>query len=78
MHDRSIAWMMAGGNRFETTEERLGRAHMRALNAVHRDAHPAAGLRSAIAPIRTRAMRALGLAAATIAAPPTTPDCCAA
>ncbi len=76
--DRSIAWMMAGGNRFETAQERLDRANARTLRAARRDAHTAAGLRSAIAPIRARAMSALGLAAATMAAPITTPDCCAA
>lgn len=78
MHDRSIAWMMAGGNRFETTEERLDRANLRALRAERRDAQPAMALRRAVAPIRGRALSAFGLAAASIAAPTTTPECCGA
>jgi hypothetical protein len=76
--DRSIAWMMAGGNRAERASERLERVHVTALRDARRDSHSAAALRSAIAPIRSRAAAALGLTGASGAASSTSLDCCAA
>ena len=77
MHDSLIAWMMSGGNRFETPAERINRENARVLREERRDAHTAAALRSAISPVRARAMSVLGLgSAATMAAPTTTADCC--
>jgi hypothetical protein len=78
MHDSLIAWMMSGGNRFETTAERKDRENARVLREVRPDTHTAAALRSAIAPVRTRALAALGVAATAVSGPATTPDCCAA
>jgi hypothetical protein len=76
MHDSLIAWMMSGGNRFETTAQRKDRENARALREVRPDAHTAAALRSAIAPVRARALAALGLATTAVSGPSTTPDCC--
>jgi hypothetical protein len=81
MHDSLIAWMMSGGNRFETTAERKDRENARVLREVREvrpDAHTAAALRSAIAPVRARALAALGVAATAVNGQTTTPDCCAA
>lgn len=76
MHDSLIAWMMSGGNRFETPAERINRENARAFREARADTPAPAALRSAIAPVRARAMSVLGLASATMAAPTTTPDCC--
>ncbi|MFP5341352.1 MAG: hypothetical protein ACLGIJ_00295 [Candidatus Limnocylindria bacterium] len=79
MHDSLIAWMITGGDRFETTAERMDRDHVRALREQRAAGGPTgAGRRAALARIRARAMTVLGLASPTIAAPTTTPDCCGA
>jgi hypothetical protein len=77
MHDSLIAWMMSGGNRFETTAERKDRENARILREARPDAHTGAALRSAITPVRIRALAALGVAG-TVVSGTTTPDCCAA
>ncbi len=76
--DRSIAWMMAGGNRAERASERFDRVHAQAPREARRDDRRAAPVRGAIEPVRLRAMAALGLASAGVDAPSTTLDCCAA
>lgn len=73
--DRSIAWMMSGGNRAETAHQRLDHLHLRALREANASA-PGRGL--AIRPFLTRAMASIGLAASSVTATPTNPDCCAA
>lgn len=65
MHDRTIAWMMSGGNRYETPEERLDRVH--ALR-VARAEIPATPSTSATLSLRSTAMTALatiGIGSAT-------------
>jgi hypothetical protein len=70
--DRSIAWMMSGGNRFESSHQRLDRIHERVLH----DSAPTQrvpGLR----PLLTRAMSAVGLGSGS-ASTSTSLDCCVA
>ncbi len=67
MHDRTIAWMMSGGNRYETPEERLDRVHAHALR-VARAEIPATPSTSATHSLRSTAMTALatiGIGSAT-------------
>ena len=70
--DRSIAWMMSGGNRFESAQQRLERIHERVLH----EAVPAQRM-PAIRPLLTRTMSAVGLGSGS-ASPSTSLDCCAA
>jgi len=70
--DRSIAWMMSGGNRFESAHQRLDRIHERVLH----EATPAERM-LAIRPLLTRAMSAVGLGSGS-ASTSTSLDCCVA
>lgn len=79
MDESLIAWMMAGGNRFETPADRKDRENARLLREARADARTnMEAVRRLIAPVRDRALGALGRTAATIAAPTTTTDCCGA
>lgn len=82
MYDRSIAWMMSGGNRFDTLEERRNRAHARALRearaaAAERElSDRALSLRSLLSSART-ALADFGIAPRG-AASGATVECCVA
>jgi hypothetical protein len=77
MDDRSIAWMLSGGTRFETADERHARMHASTIRAA-REAAAATERRGPAAPgLLVRAKAALGLAVAGLA-PTTGPDCCVA
>lgn len=73
MHDRSIAWMMSGGNRFETAEERLDHLHARALRDARAKATTPARTLTSFS-LRTTAVAAL----AAVGIGSATPDCCVA
>lgn len=78
MDDRSIAWMLSGGTRFETAEVRHARIHASTLRAAHTELVASSRAHTADRPgLLVRARTALGLAAASIA-PATSPDCCGA
>lgn len=73
--DRSISWMMAGGNRAETAHQRRDHQHLLAL----REANAASpSRRLAIRPLLDRAMASIGLGAILGAGTTDSLDCCAA
>jgi hypothetical protein len=71
--DRSIAWMMSGGNRFEDAHQRLDHVHVRAMRETSTTPRRVFG----IGPIVARAQAALGLGGGIGATAPDL-DCCVA
>ena len=73
--DRSIAWMLSGGNRADTDHQHRDQLHRIALRESQ-GVSPARGL--AIRPLLSRAMASVGLGAVAGASVDSRLDCCAA